>query len=72
VSFVEGRSKSDFIGFGSMRTGDARCLVGIVKDVVQRMGLHVVLQRGWEGLQSDGAHAGIHVVGSMPDDWLFS
>jgi UDP:flavonoid glycosyltransferase YjiC (YdhE family) len=60
-----------YVGFGSMISGDGERLTDAVEHAVDRLGIRVVLQRGWQGLAAGARGDRIHVIDSAPHDWLF-
>lgn len=71
VRFIDAGPRPVYVGFGSMRTGEARPLVSLVRQLAQSTGLRIVLQRGWEGLEPGSPHENIHIIGPVPHSWLF-
>lgn len=71
-AFLEAGPPPVYVGFGSMRVGDARAFTATIAEAVRRAGRRAILATGWGGL--DAAHLppgdDICVVGDVPHDWL--
>jgi len=71
VTFLADGPPPVYIGFGSMVPQRQAVLTAAVLDAVRRIGRRAVIATGWGGLRPDAAGPGVHVVGSLPHDWLF-
>lgn len=69
--FLEAGPAPVYIGFGSMAAEDPARVAALVVEALDRAGLRGVLAAGAGGLVLDTAPSHIHVVESVPHDWLF-
>lgn len=60
-----------YVGFGSMAGGDGRRKTAIVIEALERAGLRGILASGSGGLASTAAPGHVHMIDSVPHDWLF-
>lgn len=72
ADFLKSGDKPVYIGFGSMLSAEAERLASIVRDAVHLSGLRAVVSSGWSNLRRflDNTPE-IHVVDSVPHEWLF-
>jgi sterol 3beta-glucosyltransferase len=59
-----------FVGFGSMVGRDPAWTARTVLDAVTRSGERALIVTGWGGLRVDDPPPGVHVVETVPYDWL--
>ena len=70
-AFLEAGTPPVYIGFGSMSNRDPQATTRLLIDAVQRSEQRAVIHRGWSGLHSDDLPPQIHMIDSVPHDWLF-
>jgi UDP:flavonoid glycosyltransferase YjiC (YdhE family) len=70
VAFLEGGAPPVLVSFGSLITGEAGRLTGVVLEALKRVGRRAVLVRGWGGLQARDLPEEILAVDSVPFAWL--
>jgi len=72
VDFLENGPPPVYVGFGSMRDGDASRLAQVVIKAIKMSGRRAILIKGWGGLIP--AHLpddDIFFIDNVPHDWLF-
>lgn len=60
-----------YIGFGSMVTEDSRRVTALVLEAVKQSGQRAILATGWGGLSASEIPNTVHILQSVPHDWLF-
>jgi sterol 3beta-glucosyltransferase len=71
AEFLESGPPPVYIGFGSMRGGDAEEAGRIALEALARTGQRGLLAAGWGGLKAGEAGPHVLQVGSAPHTWLF-
>lgn len=72
VEFLADGPPPIYIGFGSMRDGDADRLAQIMIETIRLSGRRAILTKGWGGLDpKDISDEGIFFIDNVPHDWLF-
>lgn len=69
-AFLDAGPPPVYAGFGSMPTAEPKELGQTIVAALRRAGMRGVIGSGWGGLAVENADD-IHVVGSVPHDWLF-
>ncbi|KAH7134102.1 hypothetical protein EDB81DRAFT_694216 [Dactylonectria macrodidyma] len=61
-----------YIGFGSIVLEDATNMTVIIKEACKRIGVRVVVSRGWSKLGGDEPNSdSVYYLGDCPHEWLF-
>jgi sterol 3beta-glucosyltransferase len=71
VNFIRAGSKPVYIGFGSMNGGEAERTTKIVIEALATIKQRAVLLKGWGGLRAEDLPDTVHMVESVPHEWLF-
>jgi sterol 3beta-glucosyltransferase len=71
VNFIKAGSKPVYIGFGSMNGGEAERTTKIVIEALATIKQRAVLLKGWGGLRAEDLPDTVHMVESVPHEWLF-
>ena len=69
-AFLARNSRTVYIGFGSMNSGDMNRLMSIVLRAVHAAGLSAVISAGWGGKKMKCTRR-VHFTDYVPHDWLF-
>lgn len=71
VAFLDQGPPPVYIGFGSMAAQDATQTAHRVLEAVRQSGQRALLAKGWGGLSPTEVPETVHVLDSVPHDWLF-
>ncbi len=72
VNFLTEGPPPVYVGFGSMRDGDASRLAQIVVQAIKLSGQRAILTKGWGGLDPEHVpEDDIFFIRNVPHDWLF-
>ena len=71
AAFLDGGPPPVYAGFGSMPSRDPDALGRTVIAAIRAAGMRGVIGSGWGGMAVNAADD-IHIVGSVPHDWLFA
>ena len=72
VAFLEAHPRPLYVGFGSMVNGRPAEVGRAVVEATSALGVPVVVNTSWGGLELDEVPAHVCVVNDVPYDWLFS
>lgn len=71
VQFLEAGPPPVYIGFGSMGSKDPAAAGRLAVETLARSGQRGILAAGWGGIQADELPRTVHLISSVPHDWLF-
>ena len=71
VDFIRAGTPPIYIGFGSMNAGEAHRTTRIVLQAIEQCAQRAVLLRGWGGLHAEDLPDTVHLIDSIPHEWLF-
>ena len=71
VEFICAGSKPIYVGFGSMNAGEAQRTTTIVLDALRSTKQRAIFLKGWGGLHAEDLPENVHMVESVPHEWLF-
>lgn len=71
TEFLERGPAPIYIGFGSIVVDDPAALTRLILEAVKMAKVRVILSKGWGGMEIEGEHDDIYLIGNCPHDWLF-
>jgi UDP:flavonoid glycosyltransferase YjiC (YdhE family) len=71
VEFINAGSLPIYVGFGSMNAGEAKQTTRIVLDALRITKQRAVFLKGWGGLHAEDLPDNVHMVETVPHEWLF-
>jgi UDP:flavonoid glycosyltransferase YjiC (YdhE family) len=71
VDFLEAGPPPVYIGLGSLVPGGVERLAALFTSAARQAKVRALIQSGWGNLATDGHHADVLSIGSVPHDWLF-
>ncbi len=71
VDFLQAGPPPVYIGFGSMPSRNPQETAGLVLHALAQTGQRGILSTGWGGLKAEEQPTTVHMVGSLPHEWLF-
>ena len=71
VDFLQAGPPPVYIGFGSMPSRNPQETADLVLHALAQTGQRGILSTGWGGLKAEELPTTVHMVGSLPHEWLF-
>ncbi|KIJ63362.1 glycosyltransferase family 1 protein [Hydnomerulius pinastri MD-312] len=72
LAFLKDGPPPVYIGFGSIVVDDPKRFSDIIFEATAQASVRAVVSAGWGGLGGSSIPPHIHILGSVPHDWLFS